>query len=142
MIAAWISKSPEDLPNIAKSLLEKVPGARIFGFWGNLGAGKTTFIKAICAYLGVHEAVTSPTFNLVNSYDGKEGEIHHFDFYRIKKEEEALEIGVESYWDSGDYCFMEWPEQILNYLPEEMYAVEIETEESGERRIILKEFNL
>lgn len=140
MIAAWTTQSPEDLPNVAKALLDRLPSARIFGFWGNLGAGKTTFIKALCAYLGVEEAVTSPTFNLVNSYEAPSGDIHHFDFYRIKKEEEAFEIGIESYWDSGDYCFMEWPEQILSLLPEEMYVIEIEARENGERHIQLKLF--
>lgn len=136
----WTSYSLADLPQIAEELLRVVPDARLFGFWGNLGAGKTTFIKSLCAHLGVKEPVTSPTFNIVNTYTIQTEEIHHFDFYRMDKEEETEAIGIYEYWDSGDYCFMEWPERILNILPEELWKVELVAKSPSERIITLEEF--
>ena len=91
-----------------------------------MGAGKTTFIKAICQYLGVKEHATSPTFSIVNEYVGTEGKIYHFDFYRLKNETEALDMGYEEYFYSGSYCFVEWPEKIPNLLPDHYIRVSVE----------------
>ena len=140
MTQIWTSHSTEDLAGIARDMMAAVPEARIFGFWGNLGAGKTTFIKVLCELLGVEGDVTSPTFNLVNTYEGTDADIHHFDFYRIEKEEELQEIGLDEYLDSGDFCFIEWPERILSSLPEEMIVVEISSKGPTERLFELKEF--
>ena len=140
METRWLSESPDDLSSIAQELLAAVPEARVFGFWGGLGAGKTTLIKALCSVLGVEDPVTSPTFNLVNTYQGAEYEIHHFDFYRIKKEEEAWEIGLMEYLDSGDYCFMEWPGKIEGLLPPEMRMITLKVQGPTVREIYLEDF--
>ena len=104
------------------------------------GAGKTTFIRAICKELGVTESVNSPTFAIVNEYTDREGKpIYHFDFYRIEKEEEAFDFGYEDYFFSGNLCFVEWPEKIENLIPNEGISVYIQEEENGERSVTLKE---
>jgi tRNA threonylcarbamoyladenosine biosynthesis protein TsaE len=115
--------------------LKTHPTARIFAIFGKMGAGKTTFIKALCAFLGVTETVNSPTFALVNQYITPMGEnIFHFDFYRIKKIEEVLDIGYEDYFYSGSFCFIEWPEKIEELLPPDAVKVVItENEENGNR---------
>ena len=91
-------------------------------FWildGDMGAGKTTFIKAVCKCLGVTDNVTSPTYSIINEYETEKGEpIYHFDFYRMKEESEALDIGADEYFDSGKYCFVEWPSKIPTLLPD------------------------
>lgn len=114
------------LSKAAKSLLKKA-GAdkRIFLFNAPMGAGKTTFIKALCAHLGVKENVSSPTFSIVNEYRSSNGPIYHFDFYRLKDEREAYDLGYEEYFYSGNYCFVEWPQKITNLLPDEALFVEI-----------------
>ena len=125
----------DDLRGVAEEILAAWTDARIFAFYGNLGAGKTTLIQRICAALGVEEAVTSPTFTLVNEYEGASETMYHFDFYRIKTETEAYDIGVDEYFDSGAFVFIEWPEKIPHLLPEE--AVEVRIEDMGDnyRRI-------
>ncbi len=111
---------------------------RIFAFFGEMGAGKTTFIKALCKILGVSENISSPTFALVNEYkDGSGNPVYHFDFYRIEKEQEAVDIGVNEYFNSGCYCFIEWSEKILHLLPEEALKVHISV--ASENRIITTE---
>lgn len=106
----------------------------VFAFYGKMGAGKTTFIKAVCEALGVEDVINSPTFAIVNEYmDGNGEPIYHFDFYRIKKEEEVLDIGYEDYVYSGNVCFMEWPELIEQLLPEDAIKVTIEEKDNGER---------
>jgi len=113
-----ISKSPDDLTHIAGQMLETHSRKKIFAFYGAMGAGKTTFIKAVCRVLGVPDTVTSPSFALVNQYDTGRGEpVYHFDFYRIKRWEEVLDIGYEDYFFSGNYCLIEWPEKIEHLLP-------------------------
>lgn len=106
--------------NIAAStLLQKAGNQRIWCFYGDLGAGKTTCIKALCHTLGVEEIVTSPSFALINEYTTKQGRpIYHFDLYRLKSLAEALSIGIEEYLDSGAYCFIEWAEIIQDILPD------------------------
>jgi tRNA threonylcarbamoyladenosine biosynthesis protein TsaE len=117
------------LPAAAHQLLKACPGKRIFAFYGEMGAGKTTFIKAICAGLGVQNPTSSPTFALVNEYhSAAAGKIYHFDFYRLKNETEALDMGCEEYFYSGHYCFIEWPEKLGSLLPPEAVTVKITTD--------------
>ena len=107
----------------------------VFAFYGKMGAGKTTFIKAVCEELGVEDVITSPTFAIVNEYrSDTTGElIYHFDFYRIKKIEEVYDMGYEDYFYSGALCFIEWPELIEELLPEEAVKVTIEDNTDGSR---------
>src|SRR5690606_38259479 len=100
-----------------------------------MGAGKTTIIKALCKELGVTEHVTSPTFSIVNEYLGLKGPIYHFDFYRLKNEQEAFDLGYEEYFYSGNYCFVEWPEKIGSLLPDDSFVIEMETD-ADQRRVI------
>jgi tRNA threonylcarbamoyladenosine biosynthesis protein TsaE len=127
------------LQKTAEALLENFPDKRIFAFYGAMGAGKTTFIKAICKELGSADYVTSPTFALINEYTTSVGSvIYHFDFYRIKKLEEAYDLGYEDYIYSGNYCFIEWPEMIESLLPEGIVEVRIKETEKNKRSIEAK----
>jgi len=131
-------KSLEELPNAAQQLLTLCSGKKVFAFYGVMGAGKTTFIKALCKVLGINDNVNSPTFSLVNEYHTNSGNtVFHFDFYRINSLSEAYDMGYEDYFYSGNYCFIEWPEKIEELLPEEIVKVKIETEKENERVIIL-----
>ncbi|HMN05861.1 MAG TPA: tRNA (adenosine(37)-N6)-threonylcarbamoyltransferase complex ATPase subunit type 1 TsaE [Flavobacteriales bacterium] len=104
-------RTPEDAPATASSLLRAFPDARVFTFSGTLGAGKTTFIKALCAALGVEAGMASPSFSIVNEYRARDGgTVYHFDLYRLDKAEELEGIGFTEYLDSGHHCFVEWPE--------------------------------
>jgi len=114
------------LQEAASLLLKAFPDDRIFALYGSMGAGKTTFIKAICKELGSNDYVTSPSFALINEYSADErGVIYHFDFYRIKKLDEAYDLGYEDYIYSGSYCLIEWPEMIEPLLPERIVEVRI-----------------
>jgi tRNA threonylcarbamoyladenosine biosynthesis protein TsaE len=122
------------LRGTAEQLLDHFPEERIFAFYGTMGAGKTTFIKALCRELGSHDNITSPTFALINEYSADNGSvIYHFDFYRIKKLEEAYDLGYEDYIYSGNYCFIEWPEMIQSLLPTGIVQVKITETENGSR---------
>jgi tRNA threonylcarbamoyladenosine biosynthesis protein TsaE len=111
---------------VAKELLIYAGGIRIFAFYGPMGAGKTTFIQAICHSLGSDDLVTSPTFAIINEYNTSLSErIYHFDFYRIKNPDEAYDLGYEDYFYSGNYCFIEWPEMIGPLLPDQYLEVSI-----------------
>lgn len=124
------------LQETARLLLNNFPNDRIFAFYGAMGAGKTTFIKAICHELGSNDYVTSPTFALINEYSTTEGSvIYHFDFYRIKKLEEAFDLGYEDYIYSGNFCFIEWPEMIEQLLPEGIVEVRIKEVDKGVRLV-------
>lgn len=124
-----------ELPKAAKQLLQATSGETVYAFRGEMGAGKTTLIKALCAELGVQDEVSSPTFSLVNEYTTHTGEtVYHFDFYRIENLEEVYDIGYEEYLYSGHRCFIEWPEKILYLLPE--HHVEIHIAESDKQRVI------
>lgn len=127
----------DTLPEAAEKFLHQNADSRIFSFQGDMGAGKTTFISAICKTLGVEEdAVSSPTFSIVNEYRGKGNRpIYHFDFYRIKQPEEALDFGVMEYFDSDALCFMEWADNIAPLLPEETVLVTITESPDGQRII-------
>ncbi|MEI6172594.1 MAG: tRNA (adenosine(37)-N6)-threonylcarbamoyltransferase complex ATPase subunit type 1 TsaE [Bacteroidota bacterium] len=119
-----VCKSESELPGAAGKLLETFPGARVFALYGSMGAGKTTFIKAVCHELGVTDIVQSPTFSIINEYKTTGGtSIFHFDFYRIKKLEEVFDIGYEDYIYSGNYCFLEWPEMIESLLPDDAIRI-------------------
>jgi len=129
--------SPDELQPIAARLIDTFKEKRIFAFHGEMGAGKTTFIKSICDQLEVDDTVSSPTFAIVNEYFLKAGgSIYHFDLYRIKSWTEMLEIGYEDYFYSGNYCLLEWPEKIVNLLPEETVHVAITVTEDGNVRTI------
>lgn len=122
------------LPDIAKELLGAFPEERIFAFYGAMGAGKTTFIKALCRQLGSEDNITSPSFALINEYSAPNGSlIYHFDFYRIKKMEEAYDLGYEDYIYSGNYCFIEWPEMIQDLLPQGIIEIKIQETDDGGR---------
>ena len=126
--------SIDSIQEAAKEFVAQMGDNKVFAFYGKMGAGKTTFIKAICEELGVEDVVNSPTFAIVNEYTNGKGEpIYHFDFYRIKKESEAYDIGFEEYVYSGHLCFMEWPELIEDLLPEDTVKVSIEELEDGKR---------
>lgn len=130
----------------AKQFIENIGNNRIFAFYGKMGAGKTTFIKAVCEELGVEDVITSPTFAIVNEYEMGTGTdypqqlncstIYHFDFYRIKRLEEFFDMGGEDYFDSGNLCFLEWPELIEEVLPLDAVKVSIEEMSDGRRRIV------
>ena len=127
----------EDIKQAARQFVESMGDNTVFAFYGKMGAGKTTFIKAVCEELGVDDTVTSPTFAIVNEYEAAQGRpIYHFDFYRIKKVSEAYDMGCEEYFYSGHPCFIEWPELIEEVLPEETVNVTIEARPNGERRLV------
>ena len=126
----------EQLPRLASDLLEEFREERFFAFFGKMGVGKTTLIKALCDQLGVKEVVCSPTFAIINEYTSGEGEpVYHFDFYRLQSAEEAYDIGYEEYFYSGMYCFTEWTEKIEQLLPEHYVRVEMK-ETNGIRTLI------
>lgn len=128
-------QSPAQLPEAAKQFVQAMYQNTVFAFYGKMGAGKTTFIKAICEELGVTDVINSPTFSIVNEYrSDTTGElIYHFDFYRIKKIEEVYDMGYEDYFDSGAVCFIEWPELIDDLLPGDAVKVSITEQEDGSR---------
>jgi tRNA threonylcarbamoyladenosine biosynthesis protein TsaE len=127
-------KDKRHLHAAARQLLERSGDSRIFAFYGTMGAGKTTIIKAVCETLGAIDIVSSPTFTLVNEYKTSAGEsLFHIDFYRIKKQEEVYDFGIEEYLTGDSYCFMEWPELIEEILPEETVKVKITVDENEQR---------
>lgn len=128
--------SLEEIKKAAKEFIAQMGDNTVFAFYGSMGAGKTTFIKAICEALGVTDVITSPTFAIVNEYRG-EGEelIYHFDFYRIKKLEEVYDMGYEDYFYSGALCFIEWPELVEELLPEDIVKVYINENADGSRTV-------
>ena len=128
--------SLEYIHEAAHQFVEAMGDHKLFAFYGKMGAGKTTFIKAVCDQLGVTDVVNSPTFAIVNEYrDGNRQPIYHFDFYRIRKPAEVLDIGFEDYIDSNALCLMEWPEMIGDFLPEETVKVMIEVADDGSRQV-------
>lgn len=133
-----IIKDKRHLHEAAKEFLKYCVDKRIFAFYGSMGAGKTTIIKAICEVLGAIDIVSSPTFTLVNEYKTSTGEtLYHIDFYRIKKQEEVFDFGIEEYLTGDSYCFMEWPELIEEILPTETVKIKIAVDEFEQRTLIL-----
>ena len=124
------------IEDAAREFLRQTQGVTVYAFYGRMGAGKTTFISAVCSVLGVGDDVASPTFTIVNEYRASDGTpVFHFDFYRIEKLSEVLDIGYEEYLDSGGLCLMEWPEKIEELLPEDVLRVSIVEEEDGSRTV-------
>lgn len=130
-------QSLDSIREAAREFIENMGKGHVFAFYGKMGAGKTTFIKAICEELGVQDVITSPTFAIVNDYtSAKDGShIFHFDFYRIKKLEEVYDMGYEDYFYSGSLCFIEWPELIEEILPGDAVKVTITQQEDGSRTV-------
>lgn len=116
----------DELPEVAGKLLSFANEERVFIFYGEMGAGKTTFIKALCKQLGVIDTVSSPTFSIVNEYESPGGSVYHFDFYRLKDQSEAFDLGYEDYLYSGQYCLIEWPEKIPDLIPPRVVKVNLE----------------
>lgn len=136
---SWNCSSIDELPKIAKELLEFVPQSRLFAFYGEMGAGKTTFIKSLCKELGSTDEVSSPTFALVNEYVSISVKtIYHFDFYRINSVEEAYDMGFEEYIQSGFYCFVEWPEMVSEFIDDQFVSVRIRATENERTIEVLK----
>lgn len=133
-----IIKSIDSISSSAQEFLQLVSEKRVFAFHGQMGAGKTTFIKAICQALGVDDIINSPTFSIVNEYLCSNGSsVFHFDCYRIEDLRDAVDMGAEEYLYSGDYCFVEWPDNIAPLLPDDTVHVEIREIENGEREIVI-----
>ena len=130
----------EHIREAAREFIEKISDQRVFAFYGKMGAGKTTFVKAICEELGVEDVITSPTFAIINEYTQPDGEpLYHFDFYRIKKLEEVYDMGYDDYFYSGALCFIEWPELIEDVLPDDAVRVNIEEQADGSRLVTFNE---
>ena len=130
--------SLKHLESAAQQFVDAIGTRTVFAFYGKMGAGKTTFIRAVCEALGVQDVINSPTFAIVNEYLSGNGDpIYHFDFYRIKKEQEALDIGYEDYVYSGNLCFMEWPELIEGLLPDDAVRITIEEQADGSRSVTM-----
>jgi len=130
-------ESIESIRESAREFIHQMGDAHVFAFYGHMGAGKTTFIKAVCEELGVGDVITSPTFAIVNEYTtDADGRIYHFDFYRIKKLDEVYDMGYEDYFYSDALCFIEWPELIEELLPEDALRVTISEEADGSRSVI------
>jgi len=129
-------KSIDIIDQVAEQFIAAMGDHKLFAFYGEMGAGKTTFIKALCDALHVIDVVNSPTFAIANDYETALGEhVYHFDFYRLKTPQEALDFGVEDYFYSGHICFMEWPEQIGTLLPTDSVVVNISVNDDGSRTI-------
>ncbi len=137
-MSTYISKNIEEIPEISNRLLPEILASKIVSFSAPMGAGKTTLIKQICVALGVKEhEIQSPTYSIVNEYQGKEHTIYHFDFYRLERLEEAYDFGLEEYFDREALCLMEWPEIVSPLLPLPHLKIRIETQ--NETRIITTE---
>ena len=132
-----IIPSLDKISDAAQEFVAQIGDKRVFAFYGGMGAGKTTFIKAICEQLKVNDTVTSPTFAIVNEYASSIGPIYHFDFYRIKNQAEVMDLGFDDYAYSGDLCLMEWPELIEELLPENTVSVHIVETDNGMRKVTI-----
>lgn len=131
-----VVKNEGELKGAAAEFVAALAGRRHVAFRAQMGAGKTTFISAICRYLGAADDVSSPTFSIINEYrDASDKPIFHFDFYRIDTPQQALDLGLDEYFDSGALCLMEWPENVEDFLPDDTLFVDIDVLEDGTRCI-------
>lgn len=134
----FLCDSVEQLPQIAEQIINATGNARVFAFYGTMGAGKTTLIRELCKVLNTSENANSPSFAIINEYTIQNStSVYHFDFYRIKNESEAFDLGYEDYFYSGNYCFIEWPEKIESLLPPDHVTISIE-DLGGQRKISCK----
>lgn len=128
--------SESEIDGAAREFLEAVGSSRLIAFHGQMGAGKTTFISALCRVMGVADDVTSPTFSIINEYRDSGGNpVYHFDFYRIEDDREAFDLALDEYFESGALCLMEWPENVEGFLPDEVVDVNITVDSDGSRLI-------
>lgn len=130
--------SLKDLEFIAQQILAYAKEEKIFMFYGQMGAGKTTLINSICTFLGTKDHTSSPTFSIVNEYELNDGAIFHFDFYRLKNQNEAFDLGYEDYFYSGNYCFIEWPEKIVDLWPDSFIELRLTVVDESKRLIDLR----
>lgn len=128
----------DQIEDAARAVMRELGETRVILVDGPMGAGKTTIIKAMCSILNTQDDVSSPTFSIVNEYMGSEGVIYHFDFYRIKDVQEAIDIGAEDYFYSGNFCFIEWASKVENILPDDIFLVSLSIEGDHTRKITLE----
>ena len=121
----FIINNLDELPEVAQKIIDQLQ-YKLITFEGEMGAGKTTFIKEFVKALGTNDEVSSPTFSIVNEYETDKGKVYHFDFYRLNHEDEALDFGIEEYLYSNQYCLMEWPNKIANFIPNEHHTITLE----------------
>ena len=133
-VVKFVADNPADLPRIASVILKTCASLKIFAFYGSLGAGKTALIRALCGHLGIEDDLSSPTFAIVNEYIG-ERTVYHIDLYRLEKQTEVLEIGMEEYLHSDEFCLIEWPQIIAELLPTETVHVSIDVRPDHSRLI-------
>jgi len=131
-------ESLADVPDIAGRIIRESGAYRVLAFYGEMGAGKTTLIQSVCHILGVRTEVTSPTFALVNEYSAAGSPVYHLDFYRIAKVSEALDFGIDEYFDSGNWCLMEWPEKVEELLPGPIIRLYLEVGPGGRRKLTMR----
>lgn len=135
-------ENPEQIAEAAAKIIDYCKDEAVWVFKGNMGVGKTTFIKEIARQMGVQDKVTSPSYALIHEYNNDQGRpFYHFDFYRLENSEEALDLGLDEYFYSGNYCWVEWPEKISAYIPEKFAMVDIEEGPDGKREIALNLIN-
>lgn len=135
----FYTKNSEETAHVAAEFAKNITPGAVICLRGEMGAGKTVFTNGLCRALGVTDHVTSPTFTVVNEYDGKRFRVFHFDMYRIEDEDELLEIGFEEYLTSGGVCVIEWPQNVERSLPKKRYEVEIVKTDINERTILIKQ---
>ena len=121
----FIINNLDELPEVAQKIIDQLQ-YKLITFEGEMGAGKTTFIKEFVKALGTNDEISSPTFSIVNEYETDKGKVYHFDFYRLNHEDEALDFGIEEYLYSNQYCLMEWPNKIANFIPDEHHTITLE----------------
>ncbi len=131
----------KEFADAARQIIGFAKEEKILLFYGEMGAGKTTLISEICRQLGVEDNTSSPTFSIINEYRSGQKFIYHFDFYRLKNQQEALDLGYEDYFFSDNWCFVEWPEKIPDLLPEHYLKIEIEIGEQNRRKITLNKID-